>query len=179
MISYQYNFTDFTLISLIKYLTISILYWFSILYLQLKKFEDHSDTGKLEKWHTCHIFFIFTLPLFNSSLLIAAYSSLSSMSSSLSSPAISPRNISPVNPTENSPNIGERFESASRRNYQILILPFDRFIQHVIRSHGTRSSCTGLREEIAGNGCATKSCSFRLRAEKALGYESDTNEAGY
>ncbi|XP_043795271.1 protein bicaudal C homolog 1-B isoform X2 [Apis laboriosa] len=35
----------------------------------------------------------------------SAYSSLSSMSSSLSSPAISPRNISPVNPTENSPNI--------------------------------------------------------------------------
>ncbi|XP_031775730.1 protein bicaudal C homolog 1-B isoform X3 [Apis florea] len=35
----------------------------------------------------------------------SAYSSLSSMSSSLSSPAISPRNISPVNPTENNPNI--------------------------------------------------------------------------
>lgn len=54
-----------------------------------------------------------------------------------------------------------------------------RFIQHAIRSHGTRSSCTGLREEIAGNGCATESCSFRLRAEKAVGYESDTNEAGH
>lgn len=43
------------------------------------------------------------------------------MSSSLSSPAISPRNISPVNPTENSPNIGERFESSSSRNHHILI----------------------------------------------------------
>lgn len=57
--------------------------------------------------------------LTSSSLVIAAYSSLSSMSSSLSSPAISPRNISPVNPTENSPNIGERFESS--RNHHILI----------------------------------------------------------
>ena len=35
----------------------------------------------------------------------SAYSSLSSVSSSLSSPAISPRNVSPVNPTETSPNI--------------------------------------------------------------------------
>ncbi|CAK9810474.1 Protein bicaudal C homolog 1-B [Anthophora plagiata] len=35
----------------------------------------------------------------------SAYSSLSSVSSSLSSPAISPRNISPVNPTEVSPNL--------------------------------------------------------------------------
>ncbi|CAK9812949.1 Protein bicaudal C homolog 1-B [Anthophora quadrimaculata] len=35
----------------------------------------------------------------------SAYSSLSSVSSSLSSPAISPRNISPVNPTEASPNL--------------------------------------------------------------------------
>ncbi|CAL7948010.1 unnamed protein product [Xylocopa violacea] len=35
----------------------------------------------------------------------SAYSSLSSVSSSLSSPAISPRNISPVNPTETSPNL--------------------------------------------------------------------------
>ncbi|XP_017757341.1 PREDICTED: protein bicaudal C homolog 1-B-like [Eufriesea mexicana] len=35
----------------------------------------------------------------------SAYSSLSSVSSSLSSPAISPRNISPVNPTENSTNL--------------------------------------------------------------------------
>lgn len=52
--------------------------------------------------------------------MTAAYSSLSSMSSSLSSPAISPRNISPVNPTENNPNIGERFETATRviRSYR-------------------------------------------------------------
>ncbi|XP_017885283.1 protein bicaudal C homolog 1 isoform X2 [Ceratina calcarata] len=35
----------------------------------------------------------------------SAYSSLSSVSSSLSSPAISPRNISPVNPTETSQNL--------------------------------------------------------------------------
>ncbi|XP_076755985.1 protein bicaudal C isoform X5 [Xylocopa sonorina] len=35
----------------------------------------------------------------------SAYSSLSSVSSSLSSPAISPRNISPVNPTETSTNL--------------------------------------------------------------------------
>lgn len=35
----------------------------------------------------------------------SAYSSLSSVSSSLSSPAISPRNVSPVNPAETSPNL--------------------------------------------------------------------------
>ncbi|XP_054008180.1 protein bicaudal C isoform X3 [Hylaeus anthracinus] len=35
----------------------------------------------------------------------SAYSSLSSVSSSLSSPAVSPRNVSPVNPTETSPNL--------------------------------------------------------------------------
>ncbi|KAG7197816.1 hypothetical protein KM043_001630 [Ampulex compressa] len=35
----------------------------------------------------------------------SAYSSLSSVSSSLSSPAISPRNASPVNPAESSPNL--------------------------------------------------------------------------
>ncbi|XP_076232969.1 protein bicaudal C isoform X2 [Calliopsis andreniformis] len=35
----------------------------------------------------------------------SAYSSLSSVSSSLSSPAISPRNVSPVNPTETSPTM--------------------------------------------------------------------------
>ncbi|XP_025156044.1 protein bicaudal C homolog 1 isoform X4 [Harpegnathos saltator] len=37
----------------------------------------------------------------------SAYSSLSSVSSSLSSPAISPRNISPVNPTDTSPNLAD------------------------------------------------------------------------
>ncbi|KAL6439545.1 hypothetical protein ACFW04_003979 [Cataglyphis niger] len=37
----------------------------------------------------------------------SAYSSLSSVSSSLSSPAISPRNVSPVNPTDTSPNLSD------------------------------------------------------------------------
>ncbi|XP_020287705.1 protein bicaudal C isoform X2 [Pseudomyrmex gracilis] len=37
----------------------------------------------------------------------SAYSSLSSVSSSLSSPAISPRNISPVNPTDTSPTLAD------------------------------------------------------------------------
>lgn len=45
--------------------------------------------------------------IFSYFCLTAAYSSLSSVSSSLSSPAISPRNISPVNPIESSHNIGE------------------------------------------------------------------------
>lgn len=51
--------------------------------------------------------------------LFAAYSSLSSVSSSLSSPAISPRNISPVNPTDTSPNLGKCSVDRAQVSFEI------------------------------------------------------------
>jgi len=48
--------------------------------------------------------------------LFTAYSSLSSVSSSLSSPAISPRNISPVNPTDANTNLGKSNVLRSQRS---------------------------------------------------------------
>lgn len=124
---------------------------------------------------TRHIF-IFLLHIFT------AYSSLSSVSSSLSSPAISPRNVSPVNPTETSPNIGECSSwNISTRiavdfDKSVISVSSSRFMQHAVRPSGTRPTSTRLREEVAGDGCATEPRPIRLRAEENLGREGDARE---